>query len=479
MKSNKGYSLVELLCALAVFSIVMIGIVALMRTVSVSFKNENYEIEVEKDSQVLMAQLEELLVDCKLVKNTLGDSSDKTSEKAYQINDIDGSHHLIYYDSAQGELRYYDDASSTDYELLAKGIKEFTIDGIKGDSTASGTGNADKDNMVVLDLTMSLDSKGYTNDSTDGTDYTYSCNKSISLRNNVDGEDLGLPNLDTTGAAAGTANVKQLELGRYQVANLKSLYDIVSVTSLASSSNAYMFCDPSNSYMDANNGLSSIHELTGGTSVYITTSATANTDTTTDFSGVLEGLNSAGDTITVNITTKKVKIIKGAGFIEMPCANVNNTTNQGGGGFYSYIQMEGICLADYDKYFNKKGSWDIQVIANNSSKGHLSGSIVPNSQNNNSVSSSQITNLGISGLNRIENVGICYDVNSPNYIVVKYHNCDCPSNTSVLSNNNLSYKIKLSIPFYGTPSSGGSPTPKTYEETFRVYCGGTNMGGLN
>ena len=67
MKTNKGYSLAELLVSIAIFSVVMLSIVTVMRNVSVSYRNENAEVQLQENSQMLLSQMEELLVDAKSV----------------------------------------------------------------------------------------------------------------------------------------------------------------------------------------------------------------------------------------------------------------------------------------------------------------------------------------------------------------------------------------------------------------------------
>ena len=87
MKTNKGYSLAELLVSIAIFSVVMVSIITVMRNVSVTYRNENAEVNLQENSQMLLAQMEELLVDCKSV-SLIG-------TKTWSITDTDNVAHVI------------------------------------------------------------------------------------------------------------------------------------------------------------------------------------------------------------------------------------------------------------------------------------------------------------------------------------------------------------------------------------------------
>ena len=62
-KNFKGYTLVELLLSLAVFSVVMIVIGSMVSSTTAVYRDENFELTMQEDASLVMAQLDELLMD--------------------------------------------------------------------------------------------------------------------------------------------------------------------------------------------------------------------------------------------------------------------------------------------------------------------------------------------------------------------------------------------------------------------------------
>ena len=119
MKTNKGYSLAELLVSIAIFSVVMLSIVTVMRNVSVSYRNENAEVQLQENSQMLLSQMEELLVDAKSV-SLIG-------TKTWNITDNDNVIHVIKLNGDTVQYKY----GSSGYEDLCKNVKDFDITGLQ------------------------------------------------------------------------------------------------------------------------------------------------------------------------------------------------------------------------------------------------------------------------------------------------------------------------------------------------------------
>ena len=63
MRNNKGYSLVELLISIAIFSLVMGGIISIMNTTSVFYRGGQQEVRLQEEAQIAINQIEELLID--------------------------------------------------------------------------------------------------------------------------------------------------------------------------------------------------------------------------------------------------------------------------------------------------------------------------------------------------------------------------------------------------------------------------------
>ena len=62
-EKNQGMSLVELLVAVAVLGISMIGIVALMNLATRDYSNSNKEVEVQQELQTTFAMVSNMIVD--------------------------------------------------------------------------------------------------------------------------------------------------------------------------------------------------------------------------------------------------------------------------------------------------------------------------------------------------------------------------------------------------------------------------------
>ena len=103
-KSNKGYTLVELLLSIAVFSIVMVAILTIMSNTLGAYSKANLDVAVQEDAQLVANQLEEIITDAQSIagnatsgyvvntKETVkqDDGSFATVNKQYKIT-YDGS----------------------------------------------------------------------------------------------------------------------------------------------------------------------------------------------------------------------------------------------------------------------------------------------------------------------------------------------------------------------------------------------------
>ena len=447
-KSNKGFSLVELLVAIAAFSIVMIAIISLMSSSSISFRNESMEVDLEKDSQILLAQVEEAIVDCKSITRSGND---------YTITNNDGS---------TTTLKYVGTNVLMNDELLANNISGFQINGLKASDGLS-------DNTCVVDIQYLSKAGGNT-----GKEFSYHGSKQVYFRNDLDGViNASLPDLDSAAPGPGTSDEKTLVLGRYEVVNLYSRFGLATVNSWTpSGTDGIAFCD--STYVDSTTkGLTSVHYLSSGvTSLYITTSATCNTSTNTSFAGVLKGYKAKPDgsadttkEITVNVSVPIVKLQKGSGIIEVPTVEVNNSTANGGGGFYSYLQFDGFCARDYEKYFGGNIKGKMQIKLNGTSKGSVEGDIITAKSTGFATGFNQQIQMGGGGWDRMEQFGLFYDYTNPQYLVVKFHNGDKPS-SSYLTTNKVEAVVTITY-----PTAGGTTTTS---ETYRVYTGGSGLSGL-
>lgn len=421
---SKGYTLVELLISMAILAVVMVGIVSIMRTASVSFKNESVEVDLQEESQILLSQVEELLVDCNKVDTVTGGYKIKTADN----NDV----WLSFHDNS---LYYSESGIGTGEELLASGVDEFSIGGLQASAG---------DNICLVSAKLSK--------STGDKSYDYNATKNIVFRNNVElseaRDDTFMNNAPSGGG--GGENDRTLYVGRYQVVDLQQVYGITNVVSYSFPTNAYSFINPT-SVNSTTGGIDSYTTQTDK-SIYFTTSATVNSSLDTEYTGTIVGTTGTtpSQTLTVNIITKACGFQTGGGVVEFPNKSVNNGDN---GGFLSYVTFEGFSFIDYLKY-NSTSSVSGSITFNGTTKtGTLMSSKVDNSYGQFSYQ---------------YNIGLAYDQFENDKLVVRFMNGHTSSSAANLTG---SQKIKLSV------TLPGNTTP--YSKEYYAVSSGTNLTNVN
>ena len=108
-KNNKGYSLVELLITMAIFSIIMIAIILIMRTSLVSYKDGLFETTMQEEAQIVANQVSDLLVDARYITSTGSTNSDgdltygfKSAEGIYFTLTFEGNN--LWYNGKGNQL---------------------------------------------------------------------------------------------------------------------------------------------------------------------------------------------------------------------------------------------------------------------------------------------------------------------------------------------------------------------------------------
>ena len=471
MKNNKAYTLVELLLAIAIFSIVMVSIVALMRSTSVSFRNESMEVDLEKNSQILVNQVEEMLVDCK----SLSGNSSK-----YTITSANSSNPTVCYlktslqkVTSSGNIYNIEySVDDTNYELLANNVSDFSI-------TKNG------DNTCTVKVGMRYNTSGdYT-----GKEFNYNTSKKVYFRNDVDGlVNSTLPNLNSSTGSGGNADQKECTIGRYEVVDIDAKFDIISIVSWTPDGDDFItFIKEDSSNLDSNNGIKNPTLSASGYSMHITTNNTCNTTTNVDYSGTLmvkKKINNIEKEIPIIIKCNKVSLVKGNGIIEVPLQsdsinNTNEPTTQkpygGGGGLNSYIQIDGISIGDLDKYKsyygNKKCTYKMEGFKDGSSVGDFNGGDVKSNIYSGSIGSNSLS-FG-SGFNnsKLSQFGLFYDFLDKGYLVIKFHNGDRPNSSTACTDHKIEIKVTVTYP-------SGSGTADT-DETYRVYTSGSNLSAVS
>ena len=208
--NNKGYSLVELLLAIFILALVMAGVVSIMRATSVSYRNGNFEVNVQTEAQIVANQIEELLVDADT------SVSYNSSTGVYTIVNRGVSHQLKY-DSSESTIQYQ--SGSSGWSLMAEYVDGFSIDGISTNSSEVAC-----DNKVTVNVTMN------------NQGYKYTAVKDVYFRNAIENSSVQLLN----GAGASTSsstseNVVYVNVERYDIIDLVRDYDF-NVSTLTRSS---------------------------------------------------------------------------------------------------------------------------------------------------------------------------------------------------------------------------------------------------
>lgn len=146
MERNKGLSLVELLITIAILSIVLVIAVSFMMTGSRSFTKGNADSNVQKEAELTVNQIEDMIIDINGGVSKTDDAA-KTEVTMYHAED-DGSGTMLYtksavtwnksdhniycskwevsYDASTGT--YVDNATDYENQLLAEHVTSFDVD---------------------------------------------------------------------------------------------------------------------------------------------------------------------------------------------------------------------------------------------------------------------------------------------------------------------------------------------------------------
>jgi len=463
MKTNKGYSLAELLVSLAIFSIVMLSIVTIMRNASISYRNENAEVQLQENSQLLLSQMEELLVDCKSVT--------PSGVKTWNIVDSHDVTHTIKLEGNTVQYKY----GSSGFEELASNVSDIKINGLQ-------SANGDDRCTVVVEMVNTIDGNS------GGKEYTYSTSKDIVFRNaSVEKS----PNHDDSflnGGGGGpitppSPNTVNVEMGRYELLNLISDYDIDTskAITISGDTTAYNFVDPSG--LDSNNYMASITRMNSGTSGYLTTSTTCNSATSSSYSCVVTGTTNANKSITLNITTPAVKLVKGTGLVYAPIGAINNGSDKN---YYSFIEIDGLNVRDAKQYFGVDCSGKLR-FSNSLNNNELSGTVFSAASDwSNGSSYGNISAPG--GMSSATGLG--YDPYSKDVLTVMFssklyespydgNQWWTPPASEIAARqakidtfNNAGYTVKVTITYPSGLSTASS------DETYKVYITSANLSNL-
>ncbi len=204
--NNKGYSLVELLLTLAIFSFVMLGVAMIMRTTSVSYKDGANDVSMQTEAQIVANQIEEIFMD-----GTQSYCSGDVGGSRYYGITSDGSSHFVILKSGTDEIWYQEkgagatapDNNSANWSLMAENVADLRITGYSTDPDADTC-----DNMITVMVDMDRDG------------YLYTATKDIYFRNSIENKAVTLLEGGSSESESSTEAYQEVYVERYEVFDL-------------------------------------------------------------------------------------------------------------------------------------------------------------------------------------------------------------------------------------------------------------------
>ncbi len=357
-KNNKGYSLFELLIAMAIFSIVMLAIIMMMRTTVASYKDGLFETSMQQEAQIVANQVSDLLVDATYYSAT---NSNVAGAKQYTFYGVGNQPFML---SQAGNILYYyegtDSAKAVDPDQGAQVLSDqldpadgFSIEGLSRRASESDK-TTNFDNQVTVKINILSEDQ-----SNPAKNRSYSAIKDTYFRNDVENR-YGMDDLTTPYTIEGTlspfdANGGSISGGgpapddvddypvlRYQAFDISKEYDIVYEGQLVDHTGTFTYEELANTWIT--------HPISGKTpqryvikvnATYCspTTSAFGHDTTKGDTGVYFSGLNSKGEAVTVRLYLDAVDFDNGSGiFEEYNEADVNQN------GYPNHVKVYGLNL---------------------------------------------------------------------------------------------------------------------------------------
>lgn len=123
-KDHKGFSLVELICTVAIFSIVITGVGSAMVISARSYSNGNVELDLQQQAQITANLLTNLIIDA----NVIEEPSSETGGALLRIKKEEAGAAVVYevtHDAANAQLLYSREGGTP--QILAEHISAFSI----------------------------------------------------------------------------------------------------------------------------------------------------------------------------------------------------------------------------------------------------------------------------------------------------------------------------------------------------------------
>ena len=342
MFKNKGYTLAELLVSIAILSVVMVSIFALMSSTLKTYTISSSEIELQEDAQVVGNQLEELLCDAEKLYPTETITAEDEEGNDYDTGikytfeskseyDEYGNNKLKRYNlkyiyktvnedgETEGGILYINvndsDATliNTGYNILCENVDSFSIDGF----------NSGNDNVATLKMTVGDDQIDVVRNIHFRNYAEYDAFNNILSVVNTTVEDDDDENED---------NTKTLVIKRFENVNLTSALGIIDNIKVKKGENEdYTYFTLNNNFITTSATINSHMDKSIGVG---TVTGQPNTDITTD-KYTVEGDDIKGNKVVAYLQVKPVKVLDGVASI------VDESTNNG---CMNNVVVEGIDL---------------------------------------------------------------------------------------------------------------------------------------
>ena len=477
MKRNKGYTLVELLISLAIFGIISISIGLIMRNAAVSYKNESIEVNIQKEAQIFLTQMEDLICDS---TSKIIDESDSSTNK-YKITNPDGVFTVSW-------VKNSDKIYLNDSYLMAEIVKNFQID--------FGTGNEAKDNACVVSTKFAYNNGAL--------EKYYDANKKIFFRNyveNSEGHQLDLSTVISSGTPGGSANTREIK--RYEIVNLYDEFGMYYVDQIDSN---YKCLDMSSSNFDSTYNKITKPVYTDGKTYMITTNTNLLDDPTKSVQDkTVKGRKKDGTTsVEVVLSTKSVKLEKGTGQVIYPAGDVNVATNSNNllvGYFNSDMTLTGFDCVAYNKYWNASNSTSYPTLKYDM-KLKKNGQVIKKDYMDNNAGAAKCEMTGVSlkrylqygsigdsekmGWAKYQNTNGVSMNQSKKFVLVSDDYCnDCLAvmfdNSGQLNETNIfnDGALKVEIKLYFTKSNGTYYSNSDMQQTYTMVTSGTPLSAVN
>ena len=498
-KNNKGYSLVELVLTLAIFSIIMLAIILMMRTTVASYKDGLFETDMQEEAQIVLNQISDYLIDSVAISADSPTSEDSDEldaagnklnkiTKTYHIDEGSGAKDLVFekkvsYDAADSKL--YSGKLFYNGQLLSDEVRDFGITGIEASNT-------NYDNTARIDIEVEYQ------------DRKYEASKDVFFRNNIVESpvlyDLSGKSTIKTGGGGGE-NEKDVKILRYGNLDITKKYGIIKLTGAdanaktwysyrvgTSSSYGLDNLNPSDvSSKKAKDGSGIILECNDTLTKSMSISAPTSGDC------VVTGAKADGTIITLNLSTDPVSFNTGGAdvFVDHYMYSVNN-------GYHQYVSAKGININNalaagstitYDIELSKDTLTKTGSPDRTFSKSQLTWTVTNQNISKNSDgkfgtggaqigTDQQPINPGPNVYTKIQ-VGLLADLSSEGMMITTANDALNSNRANDLHNSTGDQTLKFTVKIKPRTSLGEGVVQEIDPFTYKYYSTGSGLNGYN